>query len=177
MSSCHHAVKKKGDMRSQRNSIYNIYIIYTISLSPYTAFSSKILNGMMTLRHDDMTTRLYEGLSIDVALVGCLWVQGGEAQGSILFFFGKLQRILFKSPPPSRRILTKDSSKTFTKLSLTFTKRGEKWTSFTKTFTTFTKKPPFHPFFFTKKVKKWTSFTFSFTNFHPSPFSLQGSGN
>ena len=131
----------------------------------------------MTLRHDDIMTRLYDALWIDVALVCCLWVQGGEAQGWHPVFFGKLQRILFKSPPPSRRILTKVFSKTFTKLSLTFTKRGEKWTSFTKTFTTFTKKPPFHPFFFTEKVKKWTSFTFSFTNFHPSPFSLQGSGN
>ena len=131
----------------------------------------------MTLRHDDIMTRLYDALWIDVALVCCLWVQGGEAQGWHPVFFGKLQRILFKSPPPSRRILTKVFSKTFTKLSLTFTKRGEKWTSFTKTFTTFTKKPSFHPFFFTKKVKKWTSFTFSFTNFHPSPFSLQGSGN
>ena len=80
-----------------------------------------------------MTTRLYEGLSIDVALVGCLWVQGGEAQGWHPVFWGKLQRILFKSPPPSRRILTKVFTKTFTKLSLTFTKlspkdpkRGEK---------------------------------------------------
>ena len=48
-------------------------------------------------------------------------------------FLGKLQRILFKSPPPSRRILTIVFTKTFTKLSLTFTKlspkgpkRGEK---------------------------------------------------
>ena len=133
MSSCHHAVKKKGDMRSQRNSIYNINIIYTISLSPYTAFSSKILNGMMTLRHDDITTRLYDALQIDVALVGCFVDPRREAQGWHPVFWGKLQRILFKSPPPFRRILTKDSSKTFTKLSLTFTKlspkgpkRGEK---------------------------------------------------
>ena len=40
-------------------------------------------------------------------------------------FLGKLQRILFKSPPPSRRILTKVFSKTFTKLSLTFPRPSE----------------------------------------------------
>ena len=149
-------------------------------MSPHTAFPCKILNGMMTLRHDDIMT-LRPDCMMPCKSMSRWWAvcgsNAGRSRGGILFFFGKLQRILFKSPPPSRRILTKDSSKTFTKLSLTFTKRGEKWTSFTKTFTTFTKKPPFHPFFFTKKVKKWTSFTFSFTNFHPSPFSLQGSGN
>ena len=78
-------------------------------------------------------TRLYDALQIDVALVGCFVDPRREAQGWHPVFWGKLQRILFKSPPPFRRILTKDSSKTFTKLSLTFTKlspkgpkRGEK---------------------------------------------------
>ena len=87
----------------------------------------------MTLRHDDITTRLYDALQIDVALVGCFVDPRREAQGWHPVFWGKLQRILFKSPPPFRRILTKDSSKTFTKLSLTFPKlspkdpkRGEK---------------------------------------------------
>ena len=148
-------------------------------MSPHTAFPCKILNGMMSLRHDDIMTWRPDCMRACQSMSRWWVVCGSKAGGAGVAscFFCKLQRILFKSPPPSRRILTKDFSKTFTKLSLTFTKRGEKWTSFTKTFTTFTKKPPFHPFFFTKKVKKWTSFTFSFTNFHPSPFSLQGSGN
>ena len=136
MSSCHHAVKKKGDMRSQRNSIYNINIIYTISLSPHTAFFCKILNGMMTLRHDDIMTRLYDALWIDVALVCCLWVQGGRRRSGILFFWQTSVNSLQKSTTLSANS-HKGFHQTFTKLSPTFTKlspkgpkRGEKWPYF-----------------------------------------------
>ena len=86
----------------------------------------------------------------------------GRSRGGILFFFGKLQRILFKSPPPSRRILTKDSSKTFTKLSLTFT----------KTFTIFTKKAPFSPLFLHQKGEKVDFFHFFFHQLSPEPIFL-----
>ena len=98
-------------------------------MSPYTAFPCKILNGMMTLRHDDIMTwrpdcmRACQSMSRWWAVCGS---KAGRHRGSILFFFGKLQRILFKSPPPSRRILTKVFTKTFTKLSLTFTKLSPK---------------------------------------------------
>ena len=98
----------------------------------------------MTLRHDDIMTwrpdcmRACQSMSRWWAVCGS---KAGRHRGSILFFFGKLQRILFKSPPPSRRILTKVFTKTFTKLSLTFTKlspqgpkRGEKVDFFPQNF-------------------------------------------
>ena len=53
MSSCHHAVKKKGDMRSQRNSIYNIYIIYTISLNYFYPTSPPGSDGTRCHRHEN----------------------------------------------------------------------------------------------------------------------------
>ena len=57
MPLCHHAVKDFTGKRciwAQRNSIYNINIIYTISLTSHIPF---FLNGMMTLRHDGILHR------------------------------------------------------------------------------------------------------------------------
>ena len=89
----------------------------------------EILNGMMTLRHDDIMT-LRPDCMMPCKSMSRWWAvcgsNAGRSRGGILFFFGKLQRILFKSPPPSRRILTKVFTKTFTKLSLTFTKLSPK---------------------------------------------------
>ena len=45
MSSCHHAVKKKSVLGGQRNSIYNINIIYTISLNPLSPIFAKSLSA------------------------------------------------------------------------------------------------------------------------------------
>ena len=53
MSSCHHAVKKKSVFGGQRNSIYNINIIYTISLDPLPPIFPKSLTAWW---HNDMMT-------------------------------------------------------------------------------------------------------------------------
>ena len=125
-------------------------------MSPHTAFPCKILNGMMTLRHDDMMTLRPDCMPVNRCCAGGLFVGSRrEAQGWHPVFFGKLQRILFKSPPPSRRILTKIFTKTFTKLSPNFHQLS----------------PNFHQKG-QKGVKNGLTFTFSFTSFHPSPFFL-----
>ena len=58
MSSCHHADKKKSVLGGQRNSIYNINIIYTISLDPLFPIFPKSLSAWW---HDDITTWWHDG--------------------------------------------------------------------------------------------------------------------
>ena len=58
MSSCHHAVKKKSVLGGQRNSIYNINIIYTISLDPLSPIFTKSLSAWW---HDDIMTWWHDG--------------------------------------------------------------------------------------------------------------------
>ena len=58
MSSCHHAVKKKSVLGGQRNSIYNINIIYTISLDPLSPIFPKSLSAWW---HDDIMTWWHDG--------------------------------------------------------------------------------------------------------------------
>ena len=113
-----------------------VYIIYTISLSPYIAFPCKILNGMMTLQHDDIMTwrpdcmMPCKSMSRWWAVCGS---KAGRRRGGILFFWQTSANSLQKPTTlsaNSHKSFQQNFHQTFSNFHQTFSKSPKKgWKS------------------------------------------------
>ena len=102
-------------------------------MNPHTAFFCKILNGMMTLRHDDIMTRLYDACKSMSRWWAVLWIQGGRRRGGILFF-GQTSANSLQKPTTlsanSHKSFQQNFHQTFSNFPQTFSKRPKKgWKS------------------------------------------------
>ena len=125
----------------------------------------------MTLRHDDIMTRLYDACKSMSRWWAVLWIQGGRRRGGILFF-GQTSANSLQKPTTLSANSHKSFHQNFHQTVSNFHQKGWKVDFFHQNFHHFHQKAPFSPLFLHQKGEKVDFFHFFFHQLSPEPIFL-----
>ena len=125
----------------------------------------------MTLRHDDIMTRLYDACKSMSRWWAVLWIQGGRRRGGILFF-GQTSANSLQKPTTLAANSHKSFQQNFHQSVSNFHQKGWKVDFFHQNFHHFHPKALFSPLFLHQKGEKVDFFHFFFHQLSPEPIFL-----
>ena len=165
MSSCHHAVKKKRNMRSQRNSIYN-KILYILFL--WVHIQRSPVKSLTAWWHYDQTV----WCPVNRCRTGGLFEGPMRGRAGASCFFWQTSANSLQKPTTLSVNSHKRFQQNFHQTVSNFHQKGWKVDFFHQNFHHFHQKAPFSPLFLHQNGEKVDFFHFFFHQLSPEPIFL-----